>query len=75
MDENHLIVMPNPAKDYVELKSNRKIITFKVIDVLGKVVLIGPFSNQIDISSLESGLYFITVENNSYQKIIKFIKN
>lgn len=72
--ENHLVVIPNPAKDYVEIRANEKIITFEVIDILGKVVLTAPFSNQIDISSLASGLFFITVESNSYKKTIKFIK-
>ena len=72
--ENPLVVIPNPAKDYVEIRTNEKIITFEVIDILGNVILTAPFSNQIDISSLASGLFFITVESKSYKKTIKFIK-
>ncbi|WP_415325355.1 T9SS type A sorting domain-containing protein [Chryseobacterium sp. MMS23-Vi53] len=74
--KNNLIVFPNPASDYLYLKSNQKITEMKIFDVSGKTLLSLSQSDQkIDISELIKGTYFLTVKNSdgssSTQKFIK----
>lgn len=70
-------VYPNPAKDFIAIKSNTNQITLiKVYDVLGKNVITQNklINNRLDISKLNKGLYFIKIDadgNSLTKKIIK----
>lgn len=64
-----LLIYPNPAKDFVSIKSNEKIIQLIIIDLQGnKVLEISGEKNEhlININNLAAGLYNIIVltENN-----------
>ena len=64
-------IYPNPAKNVIHIDS-RNIDEIKLLDVLGNEVIIAT-DNEIDISNLINGLYFVSVntrENNYIQKII-----
>ena len=70
---SNLNVYPNPAMDYLQVEAdfNEVVIT----NIIGQEALIlrDVKGTRIDISSLESGLYFISLYNNSkYVGIAKF---
>ncbi|MEO8761334.1 MAG: T9SS type A sorting domain-containing protein [Bacteroidia bacterium] len=71
MDDKEIRVYPNPAKDkiYVEGKN---ILEIKLSDLLGSKI-ISTKEQGIDVSGLNDGVYFITInadKNTSIQKII-----
>jgi polyhydroxybutyrate depolymerase len=72
--EVNFSVYPNPANEMLTIKSKGQQ-TIAIIDATGKTQLKIELKNeneQIDISALTSGLYFIVSEN---QFSLKFIKN
>ncbi|PQJ79107.1 T9SS type A sorting domain-containing protein [Polaribacter porphyrae] len=74
---NDLKFYPNPAKDFIQLKGidNVDILKFKITNVLGKEILTSTLNdNKIDVSSLNSGIYILTVQLDNSSKNIKFIK-
>jgi subtilisin family serine protease len=78
-DESDVVKLyPNPAKDYISynlpLNFNLKQVT--IYDTLGKVIkqLDNSTSNEINISELERGLYFIDFKGVKNSVTKKFIK-
>ncbi len=74
LEELHdLIIFPNPFTDRIHIQGrNIKLITFR--NTLGETLLITPYKQQIDCSSLPRGLYLLTVETNTQQKTLHFVK-
>ena len=74
--EEDFQIYPNPASHYFKLTNNSDEIL--IYDLFGKVVkkYRGNFSNekQFDISKLKSGVYIISISNNSSIKNQKLIK-
>lgn len=58
-------VFPNPAADFIRIKAEipyNKIVSYKIIDMTGKVVLDGNLPTPtIDISMLKNGIYLVSV--------------
>ncbi len=75
--QNKIQIFPNPAADFLNIISNTETngLEFRIIDNLGKVVLLNYITDKnmiIDISSLSKGVYFITIDNQFIkQKLIK----
>jgi len=65
-------VYPNPAKDRLQLKGWEENARFKIIDVTGKTVDSGILTNykEIDVSSLNEGIYLLNLEKGT-QKVVK----
>ena len=64
---------PNPTNSYLQLQSNKILELVTIADVLGKTIYTNKTSEnelKIDLSTLNSGIYFITVGNTT-KKIIK----
>ncbi len=75
----NLKVFPIPAKDiiYITVNDNSHSNSIDIIDITGNIILREVLSkniNEINISMLSSGLYFITVNDGVKQSISKFIK-
>jgi len=75
---NNLIISPNPGIDFIQVKNSGNVDT-KIImmDQTGRVVLssmVNSDMNTVDISSLASGIYFISAKNQENTSMIKFIK-
>jgi len=60
-------IFPNPAKDFIYIESNEAL-EVKLYDLLGNEILTTK-ENEINISNLSEGIYFIHV-NNYTQKVI-----
>lgn len=73
---DNFIIYPNPVKEelYFEDKISINISSFKIIDNTGKIVLSNKFnSNNINVSDLTSGVYFIEFFD-KYNNILKSAK-
>lgn len=57
--EDDLEIYPNPTNDYINIKSNSKVI---ILDSYGRV-LISSRDSKIDLSNFTNGLYYIKSEN------------
>lgn len=69
-----LTTYPNPATDYVYLKSKSKITKTEAFDFMGRKMNVKLSDNKIDIKDWKPGVYLIniTAEDKIYsQKVIK----
>ena len=76
----NITVYPNPSRDVIQLKSDLpkdKRYKAQVINVMGETIKqLDNFDldNEIDLSSISSGLYFLILKNDTYQASVKVIK-
>ena len=77
---NRVTLYPNPVKDelYLSLPSGVKPSMVAITDMTGKQKKIDSITNgavmQLDVRSLSSGFYLISVKSASTVQTIKFIK-
>lgn len=77
---NSISIYPNPATSVINLTSKDGL-TFEnvtIVDVNGrtvKTVAINQTQSQINVSELNSGIYFLNIETNEGSTVKKFIKN
>ncbi len=69
-NSNGFSIYPNPANDFFVVRSQSKLgaLTLKVMDAAGKLVIDKTINNsteQVDISKLAKGIYFIEVKESS----------
>ncbi|WGK64031.1 T9SS type A sorting domain-containing protein [Croceiramulus getboli] len=77
--ENQLYVYPNPVVDQIKIFTTTEIETFEIYDLTGRVILQGGKTaessvNVIDASSLNSGIYLLTMKTASFTKTIRILK-
>ncbi len=69
-------IFPNPTADFINIKGGESIEDIQVLNVHGKVLLQKSFSDQIDISFLPKGIYFLNIKNEQQEfyatSIVKF---
>jgi PKD repeat protein len=73
-----LMVFPNPVDDIVNLKSTWIICELSVLDIYGNCVMRGPVNKKavsVDISSLTSGIYILSVKTDTRQIKRKIVVN
>lgn len=81
-EQNKIVMYPNPAIDLLTINingfdSNSENHNLIIFDVLGKEYFrksISTSSNQVNVSFLKKGTYFICYENNFNKYYLKFIK-
>ena len=69
-----LEVFPNPVNEILNINASVDYKSFRLKDVFGREVLIGESTNAIDVSNLNSGVYFIVLNFGNKVKTIKFLK-
>ena len=73
------LTFPNPVNNTLNVSHsevNSEIITFSVIDLLGKIVIQeNKFTTSIDVSSLKNGNYFLKVSSETSSESIPFVVN
>ncbi len=77
-DYNNLdiLVYPNPSTDVLYIQSQVAISSSIIFDGIGKIVSQSVHTKVIDLSPLSSGLYFLKVEDNQGNVLVKkIIKN
>ena len=68
---NQLYIYPNPASSTLNIQTQSNQAT--LIDLTGKTLLITKLKNgeaQLDVSSLNNGIYFLQTDKGKTQKII-----
>jgi len=73
--DNQFFVLPNPASTFLKITNLKTPATADIYDISGKLLLTRHLpSCQIDISSLENGLYFIKITTAEGSVVKKFVK-
>ncbi len=72
-------IVPNPAFDQITVQLEKEInypIDLAVYDIQGKIIIIqrAAFSNELDISTISPGIYFVFIRNKETSGTAKFIK-
>ena len=77
LKKNTFDIYPNPVKNQLSLKSEFINPVITITNINGRLVkkLKELNSNQIDVSDLESGMYFLTIQSSQGILTKKFIKN
>lgn len=75
---NNIHVFPNPAQDYIYIDIDNQLTSqVEIFDGNAKLVTSDELSisnNRIDISQLQTGIYFIKIWQGELSNIVKFIK-
>ena len=66
VNANSIKISPNPAKDILNIDITTSLYTtkelsIKINDVLGKELVLTDYQKQINISELETGIYFVSI--------------
>lgn len=69
-------IFPNPSSHKITFASTELIKSYVIYDAMGKVVVKNSNSNnQVDISKLKSGMYFLILQSeNGSKEALKFVK-
>lgn len=68
-------IYPNPVIDFLYFDSQDKIRGVKIFDSNGRLIkMLRLLNNRIDVTSLNSGIYYLEAENNKKSKRFKIIK-
>jgi len=73
-EDGDIMIAPNPATDFITVITDVEIERVVIFDVLGRIVNQASYTNQIDISTLDSGIYQITFINGERTHTISMIK-
>lgn len=76
-DKANFSVFPNPANNYFVINSNlTESSSYELIDINGKILSYGTIENkkQVDISTLESGFYFLNIKTQNSKLAYKIVK-
>ncbi|MEZ4778675.1 MAG: T9SS type A sorting domain-containing protein [Flavobacteriaceae bacterium] len=68
-------IFPNPVQNMIQIESTEPIHAITIYSMQGAIVLVDSNTKEMDVSTLQSGLYFIEVETNSgkgLQKVMKY---
>jgi uncharacterized protein YqkB len=72
-------VFPNPTNSTINFSSDINLYnyTLHIMDLSGKVIYYGKAKNRFDVSSYQSGIYFVKLVHNDTSKIkvAKFVKS
>ena len=60
LDFNSIVVYPNPTNNILNIATNVDI-TYSVFDILGKAIIKNSSKKQIDLTMVETGVYFLTI--------------
>lgn len=72
--EKGFVVYPNPTDGILYILSENSDTEYRIVNIMGQTLMIGKIdgeSQQIDVSSLPNGLYYISINNASRIIVIK----
>lgn len=76
---NDISVYPNPFKDVLHLKNpSEEIHEITISNSIGQIVLKTKIESEIeslDLSDLQKGIYLLNVSNESYNRLVRIVKN
>ena len=76
LSQNNIFIYPNPVTDKFKINTDNKIYDIKLYDILGKEIRnINLSDDEINISLLNKGVYFLKIEFSNSTKTIMLEKN
>ncbi|SRX52749.1 T9SS type A sorting domain-containing protein [Aequorivita sp. CIP111184] len=72
--QNNFQISPNPASEFLNIETQLSNYNFSIYNSLGQKVIGALSTNQIDISNLSNGIYYIKIETETGSATKKFIK-
>lgn len=75
--QNNYLIYPNPAADlvYIFSKAEMKQLTINIYNTLGALVSSQTINkNTLDVSRLQSGIYFIEINDEKNRNVVKLVK-
>jgi PKD repeat protein len=76
-NEGNIECFPNPASDVVTVKTNTMMNTIKIYNVNGQLVYtdnnVATSNQTINVSKFQRGIYFMEIEANEKQSVVKFV--
>lgn len=69
---NQIVIFPNIVRNTLHIQDLEEVIEVIILNMSGQVVLKTRTEGAVDVSRLNTGIYFLTVEN---KKPVRFIKN
>lgn len=73
-----LLIYPNPAKESISIRLENKANNLQVIDVAGRVIInrnnLSEGTHKLNLTEINTGIYFIKVSNENETKVERFIK-
>lgn len=72
---NNIVFYPNPVRDILNIKGATTELSLTIYDILGKKLLTKNVTDQVDVSFLKKGIYFIEIRIENKTSIHKLIKN
>ncbi|PWN66590.1 T9SS type A sorting domain-containing protein [Chryseobacterium oncorhynchi] len=72
--KSDISVYPSPVSDYLHINSKEKIMNVELFDISGKLINVSWKENIVDLRSLKSGNYIISVKNKKETFSRKIIK-
>lgn len=66
--DNSVLVYPNPVKDLLNVKSDNKILSIRIFNIIGQTVITqkpGVTHASVNVNNLNTGMYFIEVETST----------
>jgi len=73
--KNAFAIVPNPAKDKIEIKTENEFNKVEIVNFLGQTVLTHNTKiTTIDVSNLNAGVYFVRIISNTGASVQKFVK-
>lgn len=74
-DLSNLSISPNPTHEQIQIQGlNSGDYSYKLISMQGEIIVSSSNQNRINVAELNSGVYFIQLEQGQSSKTIKFIK-
>ncbi len=74
LSKEEVILFPNPAKDFVQIKAHVNIEKIHVFDSKGHLIPLKLRDNQLDITKLSTGIYFAHIQINGQNIVKQFLK-
>jgi len=76
--ENSFSIYPNPATEFFYINLNNDVETVQIVDVTGKTIALennlNAGTHQIDVSFLNTGIYFVKTTTNTNTSVVRLIK-
>jgi len=73
-EPNYASIFPNPVNDAVFIKTNYDFENIAILNSLGQEVAYYSYSDEVDVSNLPSGIYWLVLKSDDYSTTKKFIK-
>lgn len=74
-DEAKVTIYPDPASDVLYIRNAEPNSIIRIYDMAGKILMQTTLNNeQLNISELKSGLYFISINSGKTEAVNKFVK-